>query len=251
MGYDTYGFSELPTLKKTIALIVCQHADVLTAPSASLARLARETGVTRGIDIIPLLGPPTGSADPAHVSAVRQALDVENGTVVCVAVQRHYSVKEPTVFLDAWQLLKRPDCRLVLVGGGELESLLRQRVAELGLDNVTLMGEVPREEVPAYLALADIFLHHSHYESFGLGILEAMEAGLPVIASNVGAVPEIITDGVDGLLVPPSDPPAMAAAVTRLATSPGLRNRLATAARERAREFGWERLVGQYEARYH
>ncbi len=249
MGYDTYYFARMPRLKQFITLAVCRGADVVTAPSRDLARLARETGLRRDIEVIPH-GVAPASADPTRVAALRHALDIEPGEIVFVAVQRHYPVKEPLVFLEAWHHLARPDCRLILVGGGELEPLLRRRVAELGLTNVTLTGEVPREEVPSYLALADVFIHHSRYESFGLGVLEAMQAGLPVIACQVGAVPEVATDGVEGLLIPPSDPAAMAAAVTKLADSPPLRARLAAAARERAAQFVHDRLVDRYERLY-
>ncbi len=249
MGYDTYGFAAMPWIKQQITLAVCRRADTLTAPSNDLARLARQTGVTREIEIIPHGVTPV-SADPSHVVALRRSLKIKAGQITFVAVQRHYPVKEPLVFLEAWQRLARPDCRLILVGGGELESLLRQRIAELGLTNVTLTGEVPREEVPSYLALADVFVHHSRYESFGLGVLEAMQAGLPVIACNVGAVPEVVTDGAEGLLIPPSDPEAMAAAAVRLADSPELRARLAAAARERATQFAWDHLASRYEKLY-
>jgi len=249
MGYDTYDFARMPWLKRCITLATCRRADALTAPSHDLARAARGTGVTRDIVVIPH-GVDVLPADPERVATLRRALGLKPGAVVFVAIQRHYPVKEPMVFLDAWRLLGRLDWRLILVGGGEMEHLLRQRVAELELSNVTLTGAVTREEVPAYLALADVFVHHSRYEAFGLGILEAMRAGLPVIACDVGGVPEIITDGVNGLLIPPSDPVAMAAAVTRLAESPELRGRLSAAARDRAAEFSWDRLVSRYEGLY-
>lgn len=249
MGYDTYDFAKISRLKQFITLAVCRGADVVTAPSRELARLAHENGLTRDIQVIPH-SVALASGDPAHTAALRRSLGIGVGEIVFVAVQRLYPVKEPLVFLEAWQHLGRLDCRLILVGSGELEPLLRQWIAKLKLTNVSLAGEVPHEEVPSYLALADAFIHHSRYESFGLGVLEAMQAGLPVIACNVGAVPEVITDGMEGLLIPPSDPVAMAAAVARLADSPQLRTRLAAAAHERAAQFNRDRLVEQYEQLY-
>lgn len=249
MGYDTYDFNALPWLKRRIVLAVCRRADTLISPSHDLTRLARATGVRRQIEIIPLGVAPV-SPDPERVEFWRRSLRIAPGQTVFVAAQRHYPVKEPQVFLDAWQRLACPDCRLILVGGGELEPLLRTGVAERDLAAISVVGEVPRQEVAAFLALADVFLHHSHYESFGLGIVEAMQAGLPVIACAVGAVPEIVTDGVEGLLIPPADPAAMAEAAARLADSPAERARMAAAARERVRQFHWDRIVEQYERLY-
>jgi len=249
MGRDVYEFRRMPRLKRRITLAVCRGADVVTAPSRDLARLARRTGVKRGIELIPH-GVAPARADPRRVTSLRHSLGIDAGNTVFVAVQRLYRVKEPTVFIEAWRLLEPTDCRLILVGGGELECSLRRRVAELGLAGVSLVGEVPREDVPCYLGLADAFIHHSRYESFGLGVLEAMQAGLPVVASSVGAIPELVTDGVEGLLIPPSDPTAMANAVRRLAGSPRLRDRLAQAGRERAAQFRWDRIVERYEELY-
>ncbi len=249
MGYDTYGFAKMPRLKQFMSLAVCRNADIVTAPSRDLARAARSIGVLRDIAVIPHGTTPV-FVNPNDVTSLRRSLNIEDGMMVFVAVQRHHSVKHPTIFLDAWQCSAQSDYRLILVGGGEQESFLRRRAAELGLTNVSIVGEVSREDVPSYLALADVFLHHSRYESFGLGVLEAMRAGLPIIACGVGAVPEIITDGVEGLLVPPSRPAAMAAAMTQLAESLELRTRMAAAAGKRAREFRWDRLVDRYEQMY-
>jgi starch synthase len=98
--------------------------------------------------------------------------------------------------------------------------------------------------------MADAFIHHSRYESFGLGIVEAMCAGLPVIACRVGAVPEIVTHGENGLLIPPSNPEAMVAAVRQLADNVPLRLQLGTAAQEDSRHFSWEVIVRRYEQLY-
>ncbi len=249
MGYDTYAFHAMPWLKRRIALAACRQADALTAPSNDLARLASETGVRREIEIIPH-GISPALAAPDRATSLRRSLGIEPGQTVFVAVQRHCPIKEPAVFLDAWQRLARPDCRLILVGGGELEPVLRRRADMLNLGGLTVVGEVPREDVITHLAVADVFVHHSHYESFGLGIVEAMQAGLPVIACAVGAVPEIVTDGVEGLLIPPLDPEAMAEAMARLADSATERARLGAAARERSSQFHWDRIVEQYERLY-
>jgi glycosyltransferase involved in cell wall biosynthesis len=249
MGYDTYDFDQLPWLKRQIVRAVSGKAQMVTAPSQDLARLAHHVDPTLNIQIIPH-GVELKQADSTEVKALRHSLNLPATATVFVAVQRLYPVKEPMIFIEAWHCLARPDCFLLVVGGGELEATLRKRISELGIDNIIMTGEVPAEKVPVYLRMADAFIHHSWYESFGLSITEAMCAGLPVIACQVGAVPEIVTHGEHGLLIPPSNPEAMAAAVRQLADNVPLRLELGTAAQERSRHFSWEAIVQEYERLY-
>jgi 2-deoxystreptamine N-acetyl-D-glucosaminyltransferase/2-deoxystreptamine glucosyltransferase len=104
--------------------------------------------------------------------------------------------------------------------------------------------------VPALLAAADVLVLPSRYEELGTVVLEAMRAGVPVVAADTGGVSATITDGVTGLLVSPGQPAALAAAVRRVLTDDGLARRLADAARERSRDYSWEtlgdRVLGVY-----
>jgi glycosyltransferase involved in cell wall biosynthesis len=93
-----------------------------------------------------------------------------------------------------------------------------------------------RRDVPVVLAALDLFVQPSLYEGFGLSLLEAMAAGLPVVASRVGGIPEVVQDGATGVLVPPQDPGALAAAAIRLLRDPGEAQRLGAAAARRTRE---------------
>jgi len=110
-----------------------------------------------------------------------------------------------------------PDAHLVVLGEGpergELETLARR----LGVP-VYLPGRVP--DVAAWLRRADVLVHPVRWEGFGLAVLEAMLAGLPVVATRVSALPELVVDGVTGLLVPPDDPSSLARAVERVLASP-------------------------------
>ena len=99
---------------------------------------------------------------------------------------------------------------------------------------MALLGE--RADVPELLAAADVFVLSSASEGAPLSILEAMAAGLPVVASNVGGIAELVEDGVTGLLVPPADPVRLAQALARVLDDRDLRQRLGTAGRARARE---------------
>ena len=113
---------------------------------------------------------------------------------------------------------------------------LRRRVVDLGLGGrVHLLGN--RDDVPEILAGVDVLVHvPSAPEPFGRVVAEAMAVGKPVVAANAGGLPEIVEDEVTGLLVPPGDPSACAAAVTRLLADPALRARFGAAGRRQAEQ---------------
>jgi N-acetyl-alpha-D-glucosaminyl L-malate synthase BshA len=136
--------------------------------------------------------------------------------------------------------------RLRLVGDGPERPRALARIAALGLDaDVELLGE--RIDLPAVLRDAALFLLPSQTESFGLAALEAMACGLPVIASAVGGLPEVVADGETGYLRPVGDVVAMAACAGRLLDDEPLRRRMATAARRRAEtQFRVEPAVDRY-----
>ncbi|MEK7165035.1 MAG: glycosyltransferase family 4 protein [Patescibacteria group bacterium] len=94
---------------------------------------------------------------------------------------------------------------------------------------------------------ADIFVIPSVKEGMPYVLLEAMAAGLPIVATNVGGIPEIIKDGQTGLLVPPKNPEKLAAAIGRLIDDPGLRNKLATNARKKVKKYSLSKMLAQYQ----
>ena len=144
-----------------------------------------------------------------------------------------------------WQTA-RPNVRFVLVGAGRDESRLRQAAA--GLDNVFFTGEV--SNVGDYLAAFNIFLYPSRHEGLGSTLIDALEAGLPVVATAVGGIPEIIRDGENGLLAKPDESEALEAAVAAFHADAGLCARVATANRLRAREFSAATMTGRYARLY-
>ena len=136
---------------------------------------------------------------------------------------------------------KHPGVRWVLVGDGPERAALHALGDTLGLrDVVTFAGW--QADVAPWLAGLDVFVLPSHGEHFGRVLVEAMALGKPVVATDAGGVPEIVVDGETGLLVPPGDPPALAAAIARLVEDPAQRARLGEAGRRRATsEFSLER----------
>lgn len=138
--------------------------------------------------------------------------------------------------------------RAAIVGRGEEEETLRRLARELALEKrVELLGV--RTDVPALMAAADLLVAPSRWEGFGIVVAEAMALGLPVVASRVSALPELVDDGTTGALVPHDEPAALAEAIANLLDAPDLRASMSAAAKRRAdAEFtidrtvlGWER----------
>jgi phosphatidylinositol alpha-mannosyltransferase len=156
------------------------------------------------------------------------------------------------VAVEAFRILAtdRSDLRLVVVGDGtdraavdELETAFRGRVS--------MFGAVPNDDLPRYHAACDVLLVPSlGGESFGIVLVEGMAAGLPVVASRISGYDEVVTDGVEGFLVPPSDPEALAAAAAKLLDDPALGEGMAAAGRSRARRYDWSVVADEVEAAY-
>ena len=144
---------------------------------------------------------------------------------------------------------RHPEARLAILGWGRLEEATRRLASELGLaDAVVLPGRV---EPSAWLARADVFAHTAAWEGFGIVLLEAMLAGLPVVATRVSAIPEIVVDGETGLLAEPGDTAAVAGALDALLSDPARRESLGEAGRRRARaEFSVSRMTDRTLAVY-
>jgi phosphatidylinositol alpha-mannosyltransferase len=143
-----------------------------------------------------------------------------------------------------------PDLSLVVAGDGR-DRHATDLLNEDARTRVRMLGSVPNVELPAYLAAADVFASPATgHESFGIVLVEALAAGVPVVASDIPGYREVIRAGVDGLLVPPSDAAALASAIRRVLAEPDLASGLAHAGRARAREFSWDVVVPRIEAIY-
>lgn len=142
------------------------------------------------------------------------------------------------------------DLRLVVVGeGGERRAL--ERLDEPVRQRVTMLGTVPNDEVPSIHAACEVFVApNTGGESFGVVLVEAMAAGLPVVATDIPGFDEVIRDGTDGLLVPPGDAAALAAAIDRVLNDAELAERISISGRERARTFSWDAVIPRLEAIY-
>ena len=140
---------------------------------------------------------------------------------------------------------------LVVVGDGPDAARVRRLAASSArADRITLAGFVQHTAVPGVLASLDVLVLPSVYEEMGSVLVEAMAAGLPVVASDVGGIPEVVRHGETGLLVPPGDVDALTAALDRLVADPELRARLAAGARACAADYSWPSLAVRVAAVY-
>lgn len=176
---------------------------------------------------------------------VASTADDARPTVVCVSRLR--PEKGHAVLVEAFASVCRsiPEARLLLVGDGELRGAVAAQAEALGVrGNVEITGQV--DEVWPYLAQGHVFALASYSEAYGIAVAEAMAAGLPVVASAVGGIPELVTEGVTGELFPAGDSGALAAQLIRMLRSPELRHRMGEAAQVAAGPLGMERSVDRY-----
>lgn len=202
------------------------RVDRLVCPSAYLASLAVSWGVSEErVSVLPNPAPPL-PALPSR-DAARAQLAVEGPTLAFAG--RITRQKALEIGLSAVQRV--PDASLLVAGDGPELEAVRAAAAELGLDErVRFLGPQTREGVLTLFRAADASLLSSTWENFPHSVVESLAVGTPVVATAAGGVPEVVTDGVNGLLVPAGDAGALAAAIDRMLHQPGLRERLAAQA---------------------
>ena len=218
--------------------------DAVVAPSQDLAAAARRIA-DRPVDVIPV------GVDAARFAGL--AREIHDGVVIGFAKWLR-PIYGPDLIVEAAGLLAAdttlPRTKFRLAGDGAMGPRLLARAAELGIaDRIELVGRIPWSEMPRFLAGLDIYVMPSRSESFGVGALEAAAAGLPVVATRVGGIPEAVADGETGLLVPSEDVSALAEALARLVRDTRLRKQLGDAGRRRIEaEFDWATTLTRFEA---
>lgn len=192
--------------------------------------------VVHGIDQAPLAA--AAAAREEARNEVRRELDVDPAEVLVAVVANLRAQKGHEVLLEATRLLaeRGVPVRVVAAGDGPLRDELLARRHALGLDDrVAFLGARP--DAVRLMAGADVLALSSHYEGLPVVLMEASGLGLPVVATAVGGIPEVLTDGADALLVPPGDASALADALERMALDDVLRTRLGAAFAAQAGRF--------------
>lgn len=184
-----------------------------------------------------------------------------NGKFKILFVGRHIERKGICYLIEAAKYLPRDQFEIRIVGVGDLTDKLKAQAAEVSTTpdaaNIIFTGKLSPEALANEYKTANVFtlpaIVDSKGDTEGLGVvlIEAMELGLPVVASNVGGIPDVIVDGVSGILVPEKNPEALASAYKRLATEPELQKQLLEGARKRIDEcFNWSKIVERQIAVY-
>jgi len=197
----------------------------------------------------------------AHIDVIPNPIDIKDypyrnraeGLPNLVWVRAFHDIYNPSLAPKVLSLLmeKWPGVRLTMVGPDKGDGSLERMVAEaqsLGvIDRIKVIGGVPREEVPQFLEAGEIFINTTNIDNTPLSVIEAMACGLPIVTTNVGGIPWLVEDGVDGLLVPPDDPEVMAEAVERILKAPDLAGKLSQNARQIAEGFDWSLVLPKWE----
>jgi glycosyltransferase involved in cell wall biosynthesis len=239
--------------QRWVQKIVCRLADCVLVNAEAI----RQTLIAQGyrpdnIAVIRNAVLPARAAAEYSPHSVREEMGWDANTPVVVVLSRLNPMKGLDYFLEAARMLSEemPQTRFLIVGDGAIKRELEERAASLGLaDKVIFTGF--RTDVPRLLQEARLSVLPSLSEGLSNALLESMAAGLPVVATNVGGNPEIVEDGVSGILVPPRDATALKTAMLSLLRSPNRAFSFGKAGRNRIAEFfSVERSVREVENLY-
>jgi glycosyltransferase involved in cell wall biosynthesis len=212
-------------------------------PSSYLRDVALGWGLDPArVSVLPNPAPEVADLPPR--AALRAELGLDGWSLAFAG--RLTAAKALDVGLTA--VARTPGVTLVVVGDGADRSALERLAAQLGLDGrVRFLGARPRADVLRLFRAADAVLLSSAWENFPHAVVEALAVGTPVIATAVGGVPEVVSDGANGLLVPPGDADALAGAIGRLVEDEALRSRLSAAAAPSVEPYAADRLYARVE----
>jgi len=233
-GFPFHEFQSLPARRTLIAIErrLAKHTDYFltdgTAVAAEAIRLRiappdRIRAISSPIDAVPRV-------TPARRAEARRMLGLPADAKVIGTAARLDGQKSPLDMVKAFAELRRPDAMMVWIGDGHLREETERLIARLGLgDRFRLAGE--RSDVPSLLPAFDVFAMSSLYEGLPCAVVEAMSCGVPVVATAVNSVPEIVISGRTGLLARPGDPASLCRALGYLLDHPAAGARMAEAAR--------------------
>ncbi|MBI3627194.1 MAG: glycosyltransferase family 4 protein [Candidatus Sungbacteria bacterium] len=228
-----------------------RRSSAVTAISSYLARLAKGFGYQKNVQLI------SNGVDLAlfekkfstvENDELRTSLEIPEGAKIIVTTSRLVKKNGIDILIRAFlalpQDLKGQAYLLILGDGAEKESLKRLATNK----RILFLGSRPYHDLPRYLAIADVFVRPSRSEGMGNSFIEAMAAGVPIIGTPVGGIPEFLVDGETGLLAEPENPNSTAAAIGRILTDTRLRNLLIEAGKKKAQEYNWHDISEKYGA---
>ncbi len=215
-------------------LILQYFARRIIAVGYGVADAFRARVRNRKVDVIPNGIPIPPFITPEKRQKLRREIAGNENRFLLLAVGRFVPAKGYEDMIDAFALLHRsnPDCFLAIAGSGRLFDKIRSQISEMQLDHsICCLGV--RDDVPQLLAASDIFVSSSHWEGLPVAVLEAMMAGLPIVATAVGDIPKVVTPEA-GITVPPRQPDCLADALNDLVNAPEKARAMGEAARSRS-----------------
>ena len=248
-GFDLY-FSW--RFKKAISRLVLKNANVVIALTENMKNDMQKI-YNREIIVIPNGIDVEKFTVPLDKETIRKRLGINDSDKVIIFVGNLRPVKGVEFLVRAMNVVIQKDvnAKLILVGDGQQQDYLRRMVAELHIERyVTFTGEVPNDEVFEYLAASDIFVLPSLSEGFSIASLEAMACGLPIIATRVGVLQEIIENGVNGFLIKTGEPRQISEKVLKLLGDEYLRGRISENNKKKVKDYDWTGIVQRLEESY-
>ena len=237
---------------KYLADKVLAHSDAIISVSESYIYESRFLGKYRDKIIVIPNGINLEEFDiPYSKEECRDLLKLDKEKNIILFVGSLHPLKGPHILLKAIPkvIRKNRDTLFVFVGGGDIDRY-KKLSEELGVrEYVKFTGYVDKNK-PFYYKASDIFVLPSFLECLPLVILEAMACGVPIVASKVGGIPDVVKDGWNGLLVPPGDSEALANAIIYLLENEDIRERMGKNGRERVKNYSWDKIAEETEKVY-
>ena len=240
-GSDVFDFPEISPVHRALLRFNLSKADRILSTSAIMARQTNRF-TRKPVEVTPFgvdieqFNPRTRVAHPGIVIGTVKTLEPKYGVDYLLRAFRVLSGRNPQLAL-----------KLLVVGGGSQREQLETLAARLGIqESITFTGHVPYREIARWHNMIDVSVFTSESESFGVAAVEASACGNPVVASNVGGLPEVVEHGVTGFIVPPRDPHKTADAIEKLVLDGSLRACMGSAGRQRVKKlFNWDDNVSQ------
>lgn len=236
---------------KSISKLVLKNANMVIALTDDMKREMQKI-CSRDVSVIPN-GIDSERFENLSRESIRKKLKIEDNEKIITFVGTLRPVKGLKYLIKAMKFMieENKNVKLMLVGDGEEREELESLVEDFGLkERVEFIGRVQNEEIPQYLVTSDVFVLPSLSEGFPVTILEAMASELPIVATKVGGLPEIIKDGENGFLVEPKYPEKIAEMVLLVLGNDELRERISKKNKEKAKDYSWDCVVEQLECIY-
>lgn len=246
-GSDVYLSRKKSFFRKT----VLKNSDAAIALTNDMKRHMQKIYDTP-ISVIPN-GYDSDKFENLSESNLYNKLKIKKDEKVIIFVGRLHSIKGLSYLIEAMEIIyqKYPKSRLLIVGDGEERTNLENLVKKMNLDKcVIFIGMVPNETVPEYMVASDVFVLPSLSEGFPLTVVEAMASGLPIVATKVRGLPEIIKDGENGFLVEPRNSEEIAKKVLLVLENDELREKISKRNKEEGNKYEWESIVEKLEEIY-